>query len=259
MGGGFYPFLFVGANMDGDLDRKEQDARRREFPDCDAVIHKEDLVFCYPSVDFRQDPDEAANRLQDGIDYLKEVTGLDPTYWFSCRVVIGYTDRKTQPRWRSNKKGQHFVFLPWGVGTWANKLMEPPDEPFHACAHELVHPFYRISELHVSNEEWGEIFCEFMRGPVRQVMALDGKGWWRKKIEDNRSNRQNWGNIAGQFLLRAFKLYRSQEESEDVFIDRFIDDRSTMKEFVAFLFDRYSHRPICLGFYTTTKMKLRDS
>ena len=86
-------------------------------------------------------------------------------------------------------------------------------------------------------------------------MALDGKGWWREKLDDTRSSKQNHGNVAGQFLLRAKEMYSRPMEAEDDFVDRFIEDTEAIREFIVYLFMRFSQKSFSSEFVTTTKLR----
>lgn len=43
-------------------------------------------------------------------------------------------------------------------------------------------------------------------------MGLDAKGWWYEKINDKKSGKQNYGNVAGQFVLGAKEKYGASFE-----------------------------------------------
>jgi len=203
------------------------------------------LIFVYPK-DLLGQASEIADRLQKATDFLKYVTSIDPVRDFRSRLVIGYTKQSSQPNW-SGIRGNR-IHIPW------DKYLNVPNEPLDLCSHELVHPFYNRSPLHDSNERWGNCFCEFLRGPVKNVLGLDGKTWWFEKLNDKRSAKQNYGNVAGQFLLKAKGKFGSPNESEELFADRFIKDRESIKEFVAYLFKEFSHRKLSSEFVPTLKI-----
>ena len=232
--------------MSDRMSAHETKVRTAQFSKCERFESRQDVVFVFPS-ELAGDAATIANRLQSAMPYLKDVTRIDPTEEFCSRVVIGYSEACTQPNW-SGVKGNR-VCLPWA------KYLNRENEPFDVCSHELVHPFYNRSALHQSNERWGDCFCEFLRGPVKEIMALDGKGWWREKLDDTRSGKQNYGNVAGQFLLRAKEMYSRPMEAEDDFADRFIEDTEAIKEFVAYLFARFSQKPFRSEFVPTTKLR----
>jgi len=239
--------------MNNGLNEEEKRTWDNRYSYCKHIELREDLVFVYPN-EFRGEADIVANKLQDGMDYLKYVCDLNSTHEFRRRTVIGYRHPNDEggkeccPGWLPN-----WINIPW------NYLYKKPEqnEPLDACSHELVHPYYNRSLLHNSNEEWGDCFCEFLRGPIKNVMGLDGKAWWREKIKDKKSDKQNWGNVAGQFLLKAKEKYGAAKETDGDFADRFIEDRGAIKDFVKFLFDSFSELPMCLAFYPTTKVKLK--
>ncbi len=242
--------------MNNTLDSKEEAARLWAFPYCDGFVCREDLIFCYPSAEFPQDPDEVSNRLQDAMDYLKEVTELNLKGTFRYRVIIGYRDitkqrKPSQPCWvRNLQEGLHWIYLPW-KNKWKKKLMTPPDEPLHTCAHELVHPFYYVSRLYTKDKPWGgnegwkDPFCEFLRGPVRNAMGLDGKGWWRDRIADAENpTKENWGKVAGEILIMAWRSYKYLGEEKIDFAERFVEEKEEIREFLLWLFENFRDRPL---------------
>lgn len=211
---------------------------------------EEDLVFVYSPIGFRNQADVVADRLQSAMDHLKFITDSNSTKWFKgSRLVIGYTRTKSQPMWKSNSIDEHWVWIPW-----KDHYLIKKHEPLDACSHELVHDFYRICSLHVSNQKWGDYFCEFLRGPIKNIMGLEGKLWWRQKLDDNRLRKQNWGNVAGQFVLRAKEEYGVDEETDEDFADRFIEDREAIRGYVTSLFADFANRPLNEEFKPTSKM-----
>lgn len=243
--------------MNYGLNAHEELVWRREFPNCDCgkPETRENLVFVYPPREFRNQADAVADTLQSAMDYLGDITDSNPTRWFrDSRVVIGYTQAKSKARWKSNNIDEHWVWIPW-----KDQYLTKKDEPLDVCSHELVHDFYRICRLHKSNECWGECFCEFLRGPVKNIMGLDGKKWWRDKIRDKRSGKQNWGNVAGQFVLSAKEKYGAAHETDEDFADRFIEDREAIRKFVTSLFADFANRPLSEEFTPTSKMWKNDS
>lgn len=232
--------------MSDGISSHETKVRTMQFPKCERIESRQDVVFVFPSK-LVVDAATIADGLQSAMSYLKDVTCIDPTQKFSSRVVIGYSETCTQPNWSG--VGGNRVCLPWA------KYLKRKDEPFDVCSHELVHPFYNRSALHQSNERWGDCFCEFLRGLVKEIMGLDGKGWWREKLADTRSDKQNYGNVAGQFLQRANAMYSKPTEAEDDFADRFIGDTEAIKEFVAYLFMKFSRKPFSSEFVPTTKVR----
>lgn len=231
--------------MSNNMNPHEERVFKNQFPNCDNSELREDIIFVCPSV-FKGNIKYIADKLQSAADFLKCLTGINPKDDFQSRVFIGFTDQSNQPNW-SGRYGNR-IHIP---ERYLNKEMEP----LGACSHELVHPYYRCSPLHNSNEKWGECFCEFLRGPVKNVMGLDGNSWWQEKIEDTRSNTQNDGNVAGQFILKAKKRYGGSDETEIDFIDRFIEDPKAIKDFVSYLFSFFSERQLSSEFNATSKMR----
>lgn len=232
--------------MNDDLNDHENSIRINRFPFCDRFEDTEDLVFAYPSGEFVGDAGSIANELQCMMNYLKKVTGLNPTKKLGSRVVIGYRHpsqgRGTGRQGNWSKRDGNRVFLSWGYLEDFDK-----GEPMDICSHELVHPFFFVSPLREINEFWGEGFCDFLRGPLKNLMGLDGNQWWREKIKQARDNKQDkGGNAAGQLVKRAYKWCKVVNER-----DQFIDNQAAIREFVNRLFERYAHRPMSEEFRPT--------
>jgi hypothetical protein len=232
--------------MIDDISSHENKVRTQQFPGCERMELRQDVVFVFPS-ELTVDAAAIADGLQSAMSYLKDVTLIDPTQELGSRVVIGYSVTCTQPNWSG--RGGNRVCLPQA------KYLNMENEPFDVCSHELVHPFYNRSRLHQSNERWGDCFCEFLRGPVKEIMGLDGKKWWREKLADTRSDKQNYGNVAGQFLMRAKAMYSKPMEGENDFLDRFIGDIEIIKQFVSYLFAEFSGKSFSSEFVPTTKVR----
>ncbi len=217
--------------MNFDRDSHEQKILNTQFPDCTKLEKRDDIILVY-SDEFQGDIYETANTLQATTDFLKYVTYLNPTEFFNSRIIVGHYKNASQANW-SGKEGNR-IYIPLEYEYLKQK------EFLSSCSHELVHPFFRVSRLHDSNERWGEGFCDFLRGPVKNLMGLDGKGWWKKKIEQAQSDKQDrGGNAAGQLVLGAWKEHGAVYDI-DRFIKWFIDDREAIRTFVKSLFDRFS-------------------
>ncbi len=227
------------------LNEKEEQVRLDKFGERNECADSEDLVFLFPN-DFRGQPDDVVARLQRAMDYLKDVTNnLDPTRWFNdSRVVIGYIHGIKSAAWKSNDRDKHWIRLPW------EKYLNKENEPFDILSHELVHPFYRVSKLHTKkqkwggNEGWGDGFCDFLRGPIKNLMALDGNGWWQRMIEateDPKEYETSTRNYpAGQFVKKYLTFCKTDEKS----FSQFIDERQAIKEFVKWSFENFADRPL---------------
>jgi hypothetical protein len=233
--------------MKNKLNPKENEVWRTQFSECIKLELRQDLIFIYPD-GFAGPVSYVADKMQSSMDFLKDVTTISPIQEFGSRVVVGYTRKATQPNWSG--LGGNRVHLPW-----KDEYLNKKSEPLDVCSHELVHPFYNRSPLHQSNEYWGDCFCEFLRGPVKQTMGLDGRNWWKEKLHDYRSGKQYYGNVAGQFLLKAKQMYWDFNEAEDKFIDHFIEDRESIKKFVEYLFIKFSHKSFDTEFEPTSKMR----
>ena len=224
--------------MNSNLSSHEISVQTKHFPECNGVEPRPDLVFVYPP-EFSGDAVSIANTLQSAILYLKEVTTKDPTKKLGARVVVGYNEQCTSPTW-SAREGNR-IRLPW------NKYLNKEKEPLDVCSHELVHPFFFVSPLHEINEFWGEGFCDFLRGPLKNFIGLDGNEWWGKKIKEATNNKQDkGGNAAGQSVIRACEWCGVINE-----IDQFIDNQTAIREFVNRLFDHYADLPMSEEFYPT--------
>jgi len=220
----------------------EEKIFNNRFPDCRKLEGRCDVMFVY-SDEFQGNICETANALQAMTGFLKYVTCLNPVQFFNSRIMVGYNKNALQANW-SGEEGNR-IHIPW-----QDEYFEQ-DELLDSCSHELVHPFFRVSALHCSNQWWGEGFCDFLRGPIKDIAGLDGKGWWKKKIEQARSNKQDrGGNIAGQLVLRAQEEQRGLSDINQ-FIAQFINDREAIRSFVGFLFDRFSHRSMGEEFLAT--------
>lgn len=218
------------------MNTEEEKTWRGRYSYCRNIEEKDDLIFAYPD-GFGKNPSAVAEDLQKSMNFLKSITNLDPTGFFHQRTVVGYRHpndeggRNCQPGWLPN-----WVNIPWSY-------LEKHNEPQDACSHELVHPFYRISPLHNSNEGWGEGFCDFLRGPIKNLLGLAGNEWWKQKIDDAHSKKDDrGGNAAGQFILKAQKKYGSVNETTEDFVVSFINNRDAIRKYISFLFSYFSDR-----------------
>ena len=231
--------------MSLDLNAFEQQMWEKLYPDCDKYVCRDDVVFFYPST-FKDDADIVVDRLQSSIVYLKDVTVMNPIEKFRKRILVGYSKQATQSNWR---RSENRIFLPW-------ERLNKRKQPLHDCSHELVHPFYHVSKLHDKNEPWGDTFCEFMRGPIKNLVGQEGNDWWQEKI-DNASNVDDdslMGKTAGQFILKAKQMYDDMDSSDEEFINKYIDDKETIKKFVNYLYDNFSNRLMISEYKPTEKM-----
>lgn len=231
--------------MNHDLNDHEHQMWKKLYPDCDKYVCRKDVIFFYPSV-FKDDADIVADKLQSSTVYLKDVTDVNPIEKFRKKILVGYNKQATQSTWSSSGNR---IFLPW-------VRLNKKNQPLHDCAHELVHPFYNISQLHDKNEPWGDTFCEFMRGPIKNLVGQEGKDWWQEKIDNARNDDDTqMGNTAGQFILKVKQMYDDRNSSDEEFINKYIDDEETIKKFVNYLYDNFSNRLMSSEFKPTDKMK----
>jgi hypothetical protein len=221
-------------------------------------MHREDLLFAFPPTDFKNDPPEVVNKLQTAMDFLKDVTRLNPTRWFQgSRLIIGYNRGTKDAYWKSNSQNQQWVSLPWKA-----EYLTETDELCYVCSHELVHPFYRVSPLHTrnqiwgGNEGWGEGFCDFLRGPVMNRIGLYGEGFWWTIINDSSETKEQSlrSGPAEQFIRMAQEQHGSASELTQ-FIQWFIDKNEAIKEFVISLFRDFADRPLSQKIRPTLKME----
>ncbi len=234
--------------MNIDITTPEQGVLEKEFPDCKYVEGRSSIIFAYND-EFKGDVYETANALQDAADFLEYVSHLNPAKYFNSRTAIGFNKEAKQANW-SGRDGNRIHIL------WEEKYFTK-DEFLHSCSHELVHPYYRLSPLHKSNQKWGEVFCEFLRGPVKTVMGQDGKLWWNENIKEHKDKGKNsHRNVAGQVLVYAKEKYYSNEEVVELFIDEFISDRSGIEQFFLYLFKEFRTRSFCDIFTPVEKMKI---
>lgn len=233
--------------MHSDLKPHEQQILDKHFPDCKKSEGRGDIIFVYGD-EFKEDIYETANTLQAAADFLKYVTCLNPAQFFNARIMVGHSKKYDQPNW-SGKEGNR-ICIPWKP-----KYLKQ-DTFLKACSHELVHPFYRLSPLHTSNEKWGDPFCEFLRGQCKNVMGQEGKIWWLKNIEEYNKTRNSWRNVAGQILNYA-KEISSNIGIKNFDIEEFLDDKEAMKIFMNHLFKEYRTKSLCNIFTPVGKMKLK--
>lgn len=166
----------------------------------------------------------------------------------------------------SGDEGNNSIYTPW-------QRLDDSKEPPDACTHEMVHPFFRCSSLHgTENEVWGEGFCDFLRGYLKKcfqdITKCNGIDWWQKQI-DEANNAKTWdknkckwknnsegGAAAGQFLLEAKRIYYSNSNNDDEFLKDFINNKEKIKCFIKKLFTEYDKLPIHNrdNFFLTDKM-----
>ncbi len=219
-----------------------------QFPRCSNITESVDVIFAY-SNQFKGNEKPTLDALQRIMDCLKEVTCLDPTQHYHSKVVVGYTDQSTQPNWSGN--GGHRVHIPIKLEYYAQ------DKLLDACTHELAHSFYRLSALHISNEKWGDPFCEFLRGPAKAQIGQNGISWWYDCIKEHTETKRNtFRNVTGQILLYAKDKYYSQHTLE-AFVREFILDENKVSEFTLSLFTEFSNKPMADRFYPVEKMGKR--
>ena len=220
------------------------------FTLCDARHIMPDVIYVFPS-DRIAEPERRAATLQSAVEFLQAVTDMDLKRCFGRRVCVGYADELSQDCWCGSSNA--VCLIP--------DRLDGEDQPMAACSHELVHPAYYRSPLHGSNEPWGDGFCDFIRGPLLQVMGQDGVAYWRKKIADvrNRTGGQG-GYIAGQFATRLLKVNGLGPESDDQAIAGLITKVEAIKRFVGWLFAAFADQPLYREFRPTRRIVswLRD-
>ncbi|MBD3338403.1 MAG: hypothetical protein GF353_04810 [Candidatus Lokiarchaeota archaeon] len=229
--------------MNSKLNLQEKSVKKICFPECNGIEVRRDLVFLFPS-NFSGNSEEIANTLQAAIIFLKELTSKDSTKELLSKVIIGYNDN-SKPDW-SYLKGNRIVI--------PQKYINKEREPLNACSHELIHPFFYVSPLNEINEFWGEGFCDFLRGPLKNFMGLDGNGWWNEKIRQAADNYQDrGGNAAGQLILKACEYCGHNYEWHNL-----ISDLKFIKKFINWLYVRFSHYPMSLEFRATNWIKNKE-
>lgn len=236
----------------------QEEINIKAFPDCiPKPIATEDLIFLYPN-DFISKPDETMKLLQKTFDLLRQLTDLNPTGKLpsetnSARITIGFHKKYTNTMvWTGS--GGNLIFMPWKRRLWK-------DEPQAGCTHELVHPFYRISELFEGeNEVWGDSFCEFMRGPLKNNIGQDGISWWKEKVKNAEEKKDSEGGTgAGLLILEAKEIYRGNDYDSYKFVEEFINDISSLNDYIQRLRKEYSLTPLHSRerFFLTEKMKIK--
>lgn len=232
--------------MGSALSEHEEKILRNQFPKCSQPEVGIDVVFAY-SENFTDNAELTLKLLQQIVDYQKEATSLNPTAYFKTRTIVGYTDQSSQPNW-SGARGNR-VHIP-DKSKWYDQ-----SKLLHTCTHELVHPFYRVSPLHASNEKWGDPFCDFLRGPLKHLIGQDGVTWWQNSILMYEKGENAFCNVVGQFLLCAKKKYYEQSDLQS-FIKEFISDKAKIKDFIRYLFNEFSSKSLCEVFIPVNKMKI---
>jgi len=213
--------------MNNGLSSYEEKVRVEQFLESDHVEQREDIIFVFPG-SFSTKGIEVANQLQSSFNFLRDITNIDPAKELKSRVIIGFTKQSTQPNW-SGVKGNR-VHVPW-------KYLSMSYEPLDACSHELIHPFYRCSPLHDRNEGWGDGFCDFLRGPLKNEMGLDGNNWWQKMIEaGQRTPKGEYSYPAGQLLLKLLEKNEVEMDS----INDLINSKAVLRKFINFLFCNFN-------------------
>ena len=227
-----------------DLNKHELDLWNKRDRDCDSYAVTEDFVFAYPS-GFFADLEPVKAGLQNAMVFLKEITGLNPKNCLHSRVFVTYSRDAKSSTW-SAREGNR-VRIP-------NKYLGMKNEPLDTCSHELVHPFFFVSPLHKSNEPWGEGFCDFLRGPVKHVMGLDGKGWLEKMVSEVNNQKSTHQAPAGELVLMAQRAL-TKDENLERFTKWFVDDPVSVRAFVTFLFIAVSERRLSTVLDPTDQMK----
>jgi hypothetical protein len=233
--------------MNYDITDSEKRILVKRFPDLKNIEGRGDIILAYDE-NFMEDIYEIANTLQDAVDFLKYVTDLNPANFFNSRILIGHNKNTSQAKWKGRDGNCIYV-------CWESKYFQK-DEFLHTCSHELVHPFYRISPLHKSNEKWGEPFCEFLRGPCKHVMGQDGQTWWKKYISDHlEKGKDTYRNVTGQILMHVKSKYYDSDNI-DVCIKEFINNRKKIKQFTLSLFEEFRSKSLCEILTPVPKMNI---
>ncbi|MBW2108210.1 MAG: hypothetical protein JRI36_06025 [Deltaproteobacteria bacterium] len=227
------------------MNKAEKKTWQERYSYCTELLERPDIVFVYPR-EFSRTSEVVVEKLQEIMDYLKYITGLNPTYSFKQRTVVGYRHpdneggKECQPGWLPN-----WVNIPWNY-------LKKPDEPMDACSHELVHPFFRCSPLHYRNEGWGEGFCDFLRGPVKRVVGLDGANWWQTMLEAAKDGKDSeYHYPAGQFALMAYEKFGQRSGS----IEAFLNDSDGIRAFVRYLFSNFEYVSLSTLIMPSPKME----
>jgi hypothetical protein len=224
--------------------KEERDKER--YTHCQNIEDRDDLIFVYPN-EFNKNPSGTADVMQEAMNVLKIITMLDPTTYFEQRVVVGYrhfddkNGHKTHPIWNPNR-----ISIPW-------PYLGHQDEPLDSLTHEFVHPLFHCSPLQKNNEKWKEPFCQFLRGPLKTVVGLNGDHWWQRLINNATKATNSDRNPAGQLVLKFYEDYKTTYGSKS--ISDSIRDIGAISTFVKSLFSRFEN--VSLSTYLTpcTNMK----
>ncbi len=226
------------------MNKKEENTWQTRYSHCENAQERDDLIFLHPP-EFNKGTHVVANKLQNIMNFLKNIMKLNPTVFFGQRVVIGYRHprdeggKNCQPGWMPN-----WVNIPWNY-------LGKSDEPLDMCTHELVHPFFRSSPLHCRNEGWGEGFCDFLRGPAKKIVCLDGDSWWEKMVEAARNDPYSeYHNPAGKLVLK----FSETHNNGDLDITNLIDNHIGLKEYVEYLFVNFYNKSLSSYIEPSQKM-----
>ncbi len=215
-----------------ELENKTYNSR---YSHCDKFIELDDIIFLYPSYQFERNPNSIAANLQCIMNYVKNITSLDPTSFFKQRTVVGHrhpsdeiNGKNCQPGWMPN-----WVNIPWNT-------LNKDNEPIDMCTHELIHPFFACSPIKDRNEGWGEGFCDFLRGPTKEVMGLDGISWWREMIKCAKNKPDStYHHPAGKFVLKLLEEYDNSSDIANI-----INDKAILKTFLRHLFNNFKNKSL---------------
>jgi hypothetical protein len=227
------------------MSKSKENIDKARYHHCDNCKESDDIIFLYPS-NVKGHPDSVMCTLQKIMDFAKNITDLNPTKFFDRRTVVGYrhpdddNGQKCVPGWNPN-----WVNIPWDTSN-INEVID-------MCTHELIHPFFGCSPINDRNGGWGEGFCDFLRGPAKKLIGLDGDGWWRDMIKAAENNKDDeYHDPAGKFILKAYEEFGNNSFSMQQLIDR----QEIIKEFIQYLFSNF--RSNSLADYIKPSAQMRN-
>ena len=123
------------------MNEKEKYTWAKKFPDCRHKQEREDVVFVFPD-EFEKSPGATTDNLQRVVDFLKDVTGINPTEVFKQRVVVGYSSQGLG--WSPNR-----INVPL-------KYLSKPEEPL-----DYITP----------TKVGGKVFVTFSEGQLKKMLV----------------------------------------------------------------------------------------
>lgn len=185
-----------------------------------------DFIFIYPEDGIREkfDLEETKDILQCIIEFIRDVMGLNlKNQEFDSKIVVGYRRdedlelNEINPSWVLDNT----IKLPWGY-------LKNRDQPIEACTHELVHPFFYVSELNKDKEasKYRDVFCDFLRIKIGEYIKFKKNFTeiWLKELKEKKNDWEQHGRS-----LRLLAEFKQQYKNKS-------KDKENLEQFIRFLF-----------------------